>query len=205
MFLQVAFIAVVVLLVGLTVVLTRKREQEVRENASPFVETGSEEPISIVPSSDGVKSAARPTTPRDQRLEDIKARAKTGLCLYCECRAQKSMPKIVPERGWLNNYLHRRTGSVAMDRYVLSTSASSVSTLCEDHWHIATGLLEKRLTELNSDYTEFADKQRSAVYEFQMFAMDEKLLADAQEVRKGRKSRKAAEAKVTNLKVVNGS
>jgi hypothetical protein len=215
MFVIIASLTALSVVVGLFVASTRyKRSKEVAPVALPFEETPalSVAADSTPPSSDGVKVAARSggTTPREQRQEDIRIRHETGLCLYCDKTASHVIPLLRQIRPVLDP-LYRYLNVVPVNRWKIDVDLTSdqARPLCETHHSIARSHLERKIAENQVDYATFVERQRHEMYEFVEFALDERMLDDANAVKRGKKQKKVAEVtqlQRPNLKVAsNGS
>jgi hypothetical protein len=193
--------------------ITRKRAEEAALATLPFPSTHdvSDQRESTPPSSDGVKSAARSggTTQREARQEEIRARFQTQLCLYCDKRATHIVPRlkqITPKFDRLYRYLN----VVPITRWEIIVDkqhSSDACPLCETHHGIARSHLERRVAENQVDYAAFVERQRNEMYEFEEYALDERMLDDANTVKRGKKAKKGADVasiQRNGLKAVNG-
>lgn len=194
--------------------LRYKRNKEVAQVALPFDDAPliSGAADSTPPSSDGVKLAVRSggLTPREQRQEDIRIRHETRLCLYCDKPASHVIPKLRQIRPVLDP-LYRYLNVVPINRWKIEVEQLSdqARPLCETHHSIARSHLERKVAENQVDYAGFVERQRHEMYEFVEYALDERMLDDANAVKRGKKQKKTAEVaplQRPNLKVAgNGS
>ena len=204
----IAIFIVLFVVIGMFVLLVKLRRP--KETAAltilPLVEGASFEAIeSTPPFSDGVRVVARSTaTPREQRQEEIHQRQDTGLCLYCDKRAAFSIPLLKQIRPVLDP-VYRYLNVVPVHRWKIeiTPTSESVAELCEVHHAIARSHLERRIAENQVDYAGFVERQRHEMYEFEVYALDERMLDDANTVKRGKKQKKMAE--VRNLKLANGT
>jgi hypothetical protein len=161
------------------------------------------------PSSDGAKSVARNGGPvsREQRATDRDVRACTGLCLYCDKLARRPLPRIMLLRSAFD-WLYRHLNVVPMNRWKVVVSAPMTaeteewpSRVCPDHADIARSHLERHVANTQVDYARFVEEQRDELLEFTEYGMDERMLADANRIRRG-KPYKRAEAGPNNVRVL---
>lgn len=206
---------------------TKMRRSEAASTGQlPFSESSSNDVArdSTPPSSDGVKLVVKGggSTARELRRDEQRARVETGLCLYCEFPATKPQPILSLPSTFLDG-LYRRFGVVPVARWVVRPNprtgadamwlnaahlnATRPICLCETHHAMACSHLERKVAENQTDYAGFVSKQRLEMYEYQAFGLDEHMLNDTNEIRRGKKSRKNAEAQAPQrapLKAVNG-
>ena len=152
---------------------------------------------STPPSSDGAQSAVRCGSRREQRAVELYERAETGLCLYCDKHASHQVPEVRLIRSALDP-LYRRLNVVPVNRWaiVLHHSVDDPFLLCEAHHAIARSHLERRMADNQVEYAAFVEKQRHAMYAYTTYELDERMLSDAQQIRRGRsKSDKPATTK----------
>lgn len=188
-----------------------KKEKEAAPATPPFDSTGNffETKENTPPSSDGARSVVRPTTQREQRLDEIKARRETGLCLYCDKRATHVVPQITLLRPLLDP-LYRRLNVVPVNHWAIDIAPGIEipHDICGNHHAISRGHLERRIAENQVDYAAFVERQRHEMYEYEVYALDERMLDDANTVKRGKKQKKVAEVALLqrpNLKVANGN
>ena len=203
----------------------RKKEGAVDERL-PFSEPSQLDAArdSTPPSSDGVKLVVKGggNTARELRKEELRARAESGLCLYCDFPATNPQP-VLSLPSSIFDQLYRRLGVVPVARWVVKPNPRSVwgtlfkdsktvnatrpVCLCDTHHAMACSHLERKVAENQTDYAGFVSKQRLEMYEYQAFGLDEHMLNDTNEIRRGKKSRKNADAQQAQrapLKAVNG-
>lgn len=143
---------------------------------------------------EGAKSPPRAVTPREQRQEEVRARRDTGLCLYCDKLAAFATPQLVLIRPLLDP-LYRRLNVVPVNRWkiVLEPSTEAPHDVCTTHQAIARSHLERKVAENQVDYATFVERQRHEMYAYETYALDERMLDDANEVKRGKKQRKPTE------------
>jgi hypothetical protein len=190
----IAHAALTLCLVAIVIAVVRSvsKKPEVATSNNPLDPTdpSSEASESVTPSSDGVKPVApRPGTPREKRREEILARQQTRACLYCEKRARFAMPQLHLIRPLLDP-LYRYLNVVPVNRWQIEVTLDITVPLdlCEAHHAIARGHLERRLTELQLEYATFTERQRHEIYEFEAYALDERMLDDATAIKRNKKS-----------------
>lgn len=176
---------------------------------------------STPPISDGVKLVVRNggNTARELRREEIKARAQTGMCLYCDLPATQAQPTLYLPVSIFDK-LYRRLGVVPVARWIVRSNPRSFFTfkdsqsinaehpvcLCDTHHAMARAHLERKVAENQMDYATFVTKQRLEMYEYQAHALDECMLQDTVEIRRGKKKKGTQEAgQRAQLKAVPGS
>lgn len=161
--------------------------------------TVSEALESTPPFSDGVKPAAKAGTPRETRTLEIAERVQTGQCLYCERPASRQLPQVRQIRSFLDP-LHRWLNWVAFNRYAieLQPPIEVPHSVCEQHHAIARSHIERHLADNQSDYAAAVERKHYEMYEFTNYALDERMLADANQVRRGKRP-KAPMAEVRSI------
>lgn len=132
-----------------------------------------------------------PTSPREIRQEEIKVRQETALCRYCDKPAEFAVPRLKQIRP-LFDVLYRYLNVVPVHRWKIEIEPpiDVPHELCEAHHAIARGHLEKKIAENQVDYAAFVERQRNEMYEFEQYALDERMLDDANSLKQGKKSRK---------------
>jgi hypothetical protein len=210
---MIAPIAALLAVVGLFFATLRyRRHKEAALANLPFDSTpaSSEAIESTPPSFDGVKVVARSggLTPREQRQEDIRIRYETRMCLYCDKTASHVIPQLKQIRPVLDP-LYRYLNVVPVNRWKIEVDLGieAARPLCETHHSIARSHLERRVAENQVDYAAFVERQRHEMYEFEAHALDERMLDDANTVKRGKKQKKAADVAAIqrpNLKIANG-
>lgn len=141
---------------------------------------------STPPSYVGATSAARPTTTaRERRAQEIRERAASGACLYCERDALRAVPQLDQPRSFLDP-IHRRLNVVPVQRWVINlTPDVSVPLLvCERHQATARGHLDKKLADYSVARAAFDEAQRDDIYDFVEYGLDERMLEDVQRAKK---------------------
>lgn len=211
---------------ALFVAAMRMRRTGAAKELPPFSEGGpSDAPRdSTPPISDGLKLVAKTggATAREQRKEETRARIATRLCLYCDLPATEAQPIVVLPISWLDG-VYRKIGVVPVARWVVrprprggifaaffatseQIAAAHPVCLCATHHAIARSHLERKVAENQTDYAAFVSKQRLEMYEYQAHGLDETMLNDANEIRRGkqRKRNQDAAAPRASLKAVGG-
>jgi hypothetical protein len=190
-----AFLSTVPLALFIWAARARRKEAAAMTNP-PFTQVLeiSEAPESTPPISDGVRSVARGTTPREVRQEEMRLRRATGLCLYCEKRANSQTPHLTLIRSPFDP-IYRYLNVVPVNRWKIDVALVSESSpdLCETHAAIARSHLERRIAENQVDYASFVERQRNEMYEFERYALDERMLDDANAAKRGKKQKKLAD------------
>lgn len=150
--------------------------------------TVSETGESTSASFDGVKSVAKAGTSRELRTLEIHERVQTGLCLYCERPASRQVPQVRQIRSVLDP-LHRWLNWVAFNRYAidLEPPIEIPHSVCEQHHSIARSHIERHLADNQSDYAAAVERKHNEMYEFTNYSLDERMLADANQVRRGKR------------------
>ena len=139
-------------------------------------------------------------TPREQRELAIVTRVTECLCRYCDSKAIKQMPVlelINSPLDWLYRYLN--VVPIARWRIVIQRGIDFPFELCAKHQEIARGHLERKIAENQVDYATFVERLRNEMYEYERFALDEKMREELEVIKKG-KSKKTIPANVTPLR-----
>lgn len=202
---------------GLLLVLVQGRRwwlaRRLAAEPAPFAEGdgSSAQAESTPPSSDGVKSVGRSGGPvsREQRALDREQRALSGVCLYCEKPATKPVPRIVLLRSAFD-WVYRRLNVVPMNRWKVALGPGLFADpwetdVCPDHSEIARSHLERHIAETQLDYARFVENQRDELLEFTEYGMDERMLADANRIRRGKPSKRAEAASVGIVRVIGSA
>lgn len=168
-----------------------------------LAEDSSEATASTPPSSDGARSVARAGTPREQRILEINERSYTGMCLYCEKHASRQIPQLKLIRSTFDR-IQLRVNLVPINRWAieLHPDVSIPHLLCEQHHAIARSHLERRIAENQVDYASFVERQRHEMYEYVTFGLDERMAADVNVIKRGRRPKAAAPEVSNNVRSI---
>jgi hypothetical protein len=134
-------------------------------------------------------------TAREKRQEEIRRHVGSHFdrrhCLYCTFQALKPMPVFKPVRSIFDAAL-RRLGVSRLDRWYveINPGIESPQVLCERHFERARGLMELELAEVSAEGAAFMDKLRRRVQTYETYELDEQLLNDVQETKKGKPARR---------------
>lgn len=162
------------------------RRAGVRAPHLPPQAVASSEAIESTPHSfDGARSGPQRTaTSRDVRAMQIEARARTCLCLYCDRPASRQVPQLRLIRPTFDA-LYRWANVVPINRWKLELEPdiSVPHLVCEQHHAIARSHLEARIAKSQVEYAAFVEGQRDALYEFESYALDERMARDAERIR----------------------
>lgn len=166
---------------------------------------------STSPSSDGAKANGRSGGPvsREQRACDREQRYETGLCLYCDKNATQPLPNIVLLRSAFD-WVYRRLNVVPMNRWKVVLDAglfdeAPPKLVCPNHATIARSHLERHLAETQVDYARFVENQRDELLEYTEYGMDERMLADAIRIRRGKPSKRVEANNTGNVRVLGSA
>jgi len=167
-------------------------------------------PESTPLSFDGVRSAVRSGTPREERVRAIEDREQTGLCLYCDRPATRQVPQVMLVLSWFDR-LYRKMNRVPANEWEIDVhpDVRVPHLLCDQHQPIARSHIEGYIADESASYARFVEKQRRDMYEFTAHALDERMLADATAIksagtRSGRRS-KQAQAEPSNVRSIAGT
>lgn len=221
----VAMTSVFLVLAMFAIASRSRRKTEAAKELLPFSESSESGAArdSVPPTSDGVKLVAKSggSTARELRKEDIRQRQATKLCLYCDLVSTQPQPVLKLSKSALD-WLYLKLGVVPVSRWavdpdprhwfsVWNMTAEQIQLahpicLCSTHHAMARSHLERKVAENQSDYATFVSKQRLEMYEFQQHALDEVMSNDANEIRRGKKGKRAQDAQNPRavLKAVNG-
>lgn len=85
--------------------------------------------------------------------------------------------------------LYRYLNVVPVNRWKIEVTLDITVPLdlCEAHHAIARGHLERRMAETQLEYAHFTEKQRHEIYEFEAYALDERMLEDANAIKRNKK------------------
>ena len=147
--------------------------------------------------------------PRERRQDEIKFRRDTKMCLYCDKPADHVVPQLKQLQPLLDP-LYRYLNVVPVNRWKieLEPGIEVPQDVCRVHHAIARSHLERKIAENQVDYASFVERQRHEMYEFVEYSLDERMLDDANTIKRGKKPKKLAEVaqipQRANLKAVNG-
>lgn len=180
-----------------------RRVREVSPRDTPFEldASTSEVTASTPPSNDGAAIVVRPTptttsqqlTVREVRATAVRDRAESGLCLYCDRTACRSIPQVKLIKPLLDP-LWRRLNVVPVNKWkIVTTPPVDVPFLvCESHQATARGHLEQRMAENNVAYAKFVVQQRDDMFELVEYGLDEIMLQDSDRIRRKRPEKPVA-------------
>lgn len=164
----------------------------------PFALDGSSSEVtpSTPPSNDGgtsvvVRPPAPPTqlalTPREVRALSIRDRLETGLCLYCDKHASRSLPQVKLIRPLLDP-LWRRLNVVPVNKWKIVTDVGvdAPFAVCDPHQEIARSHLEEYMAQNTAAYAGSVVRQRGEMFEFVEHGLDEVMDQEALRIRRKR-------------------
>jgi len=157
------------------------------------------DPASYAPSTEPSETAKTAKTanlsPREEREVQNLERIKTGKCRYCEETATEQFPARVQIKPILDP-VYRRFGlhPVAQYKIVLQRDPSiHKDCLCGMHADMARAHLEQHTSEHQTDYAQFEVKRRGEMFEYERYALDERMRDDAEQLKKGKKKKTGPE------------
>ena len=153
---------------------------------------------------------------REQRAQEVRERITRGVCLYCEIPAMHTAPRAVIQRSLLDG-LYRYLNVVPMSRVRIDTVTPKQPwgglfsspgdgprlTHCDYHHTLARGHWERWIANRTSDYAKLVEEQNAELYEFDRYALDERMKSEA-EATLGRVTKPRARVGKASLTALKG-